>query len=147
MRHQPTEQEGKESLIGHAAEKAWEARQVYGQGSPGMSMENLEVLLQDRKFIRYPVQISYDAETLEEGETAHPQPIDPDNPSAGFVMFVHPSLKGNTEAVPLVVAYQLVTVNYGDIAGHEAAEHFGSILMGMDIESYYQQLCHITDNL
>ena len=147
QRHQPTEEEGKQSLVGHAAQKAWEARQAYGEGAPGMSMANLEVLLQDRKFIRYPVSISFDAASLEEGEAAFPHPIEENNPKAGFVMFVHPSLQGDDEAVASVVAYQLVAINYGDIAEHEAAEHFGSILMGMDVEAYYKKMCSITDGL
>jgi len=143
----PTEEDARQSLVEHAASKAWEARQVYGEGTPGMSMKNLLVLLQDRKFIRYPVTLAFDAEPLEEKEAAYPQPNEPDNPKAGFTMFLHPSLEGNDEAVALVVAYQLIAVNYGDIAEREAAEHFGSILMGMDIDSYYQKLCTITDNL
>ncbi len=129
------------------AQKAWEARQAYGEGEPGMSMANLEVLLQDRKFIRYPVSISFDTASLDEGEAAYPHPIEENNPKAGFVMFVHPSLQGDDEAVASVVAYQLVAINYGDIAEHEAAEHFGSILMGMDVETYYKKMCSITDTL
>jgi hypothetical protein len=147
QRHQPTEEEGKQSLVGHAAQKAWEARQVYGEGAPGLSMPNLEVLLQDRKFIRYPVRISFDASPLQDDEASFPHPIEEDSPKAGFVMFVHPSLQGNDEAVAMVVTYQLVAINYGDIAEHEAAEHFGSILMGMDVETYYRKMCAITDGL
>ena len=147
QRHKPTEEEGRQSLVGHASQKAWEARQVYGEGAPGMSMNNLSVLLQDRKFIRYPVQISFDATLLQEGESAYPHPIEEDNPKAGFVMAVHPSLEGDDEAVAIVVAYQLIAVNYGDIAELEAAEHFGSILMGMEVDTYYQKMCTITDGL
>lgn len=146
-RHQPTEEEGKQSLVGHAAQKAWEARQVYGEGAPGLSMKNLRVLLQDRKFIRYPVNIEFDASHLQEGETAFPQPIEENNPKAGYIMYVNPKLQMNDEAVALVVTYQLVAVNYGDIAEHESAEHFGSILMGMDVDTYYQKICTLTDSL
>lgn len=147
QRHQPTEEEGQQSLVGHAAQKAYEARQVYGEGGPGMSMKNLEVLLQDKKFIRYPVRIGYDASLLQEGETAYPHPIEEGNPKSGFLMAVHPALQGDDDAVAMVVAYQLVAVNYGDIAEQEAAEHFGSILMGMDVESYYRRMCQITDSI
>jgi len=147
MRHQPTEEEGRQSLVDHAAQKAWEARQIYGEGQPSMSMHNLLVLLEDRKFIRYPVKLIFDSAALEDKEAAHAQPIEKDNPKAGFLMHIHPSLKGNDKAVALLTAYQLITVNYGDIAEREAAEHFGSILMGMDIESYYQALCTIHDQL
>jgi len=146
-RHQPTEEESKESLVAHAAQKAWEARQVYGAGAPGMSLQNLEVLLQDRKFIRYPTTLRFDSTLLEEGEAAFAQALEEGNPKAGYVIAVHPSLQIDEESVAIVVAYQLVLINYGDIADREAAEHFGSILMGMDLESYYQKMCAITDRL
>jgi len=147
QRHQPTEEEGKQSLVGHAAQKAWEARQVYGEGSPGLSMKNLQVLLQDRKFIRYPVNIVFDTAHLQEGETAFPHPVKENNPKAGYIMYVNPALQYDDEAVAVAVTYQLVAINYGDIAEHESAEHFGSILMGMDVETYYQKICTITDTL
>jgi len=146
-RHKPTEEEGRQSLVDHASQKAWEARQVYGEGTPGMSLKNLMVLLQDRKFIRYPVTLQFDASALEESEAAFPHPLEKDNPKAGFILYVHPSLEGDDDAVAMVVAYQLIVVNYGDIAELEAAEHFGSILMGIDVETYYRKLCAITDGL
>ena len=43
-------------------------------------------------------------------------------------------------AVPLLVAYHLVRVNYGEIAGPEAAEVFGATLCGMDVDDYYAAL-------
>jgi len=146
-RHQPSEKESKESLVAHASQKAWEARQVYGDGDPGMDLKKFEVLLQDRKFIRYPTTLQFDSSLLEEGEAAFAQPLEEGNPKAGYVIAVHPSLQHDEASAVMVAAYQLVLINYGDIADHEAAEHFGSILMGMDVESYYQKMCNITDNL
>ncbi len=144
-RYQANEKDGRESLLGHASQKAWDARQVYGDGSPGMKFESLLTLMQDRKFIRYPVQLVFDDRLLEKGELAHPIPLDENDLKAGFVMYVHPAFEIDKEAVSLIVAYQLVIVNYGEIADRETAEHFGSILMGMDMESYYQKLCHYAD--
>ncbi len=146
-RHQPTEEESQESLVAHAAQKAWEARQVYGDGSPGMSLKNFEVLLQDQKFIRYPATLRFDASLLEDGEAAFAQALEEGDPKAGYVIAVHPSLQNDEESAVIAAAYQLVLINYGDIADREAAEHFGSILMGMDLETYYQKMCTITDHL
>jgi hypothetical protein len=147
MRHKPTEQEGRESLVAHAVEKALEARAVYGGLLPGLAMEALETLLCDRKFVRHPVRLDYDAGALDSGEFAHPDPVDPDDPSAGFIMHIHPAFEGRDDVIPLMVAYQLVTINYGDIAGHEAAESFGAALCGMATEPYYQTLCQLADSV
>ncbi len=145
MRHKPTEQEGRESLIAHAVEKAHEARDIYGSVLQGLTMEALETLLCDRKFVRHPVRLEFNAEALSSGEFAHPEPVSQDDPSAGYVMYLHPAFEGRDDVIPLMVAYQLVTINYGDIAGHEAAESFGAALCGMDIEPYYQTLCQLAD--
>ena len=44
MRHQPTEEEGRESLIAHAVGKALEARAAYGDGGVGLGMDALDLL-------------------------------------------------------------------------------------------------------
>lgn len=146
-RHQPTEQEGRESLITHALDKALEAREAYCVDGGGLTMDALNVLLCDRKFVRHPVRLEFDAAPLASGEFAHPEPIVQDDPSAGFIMFIHPNFEGADEIIPLLVAYQLVTINYGEIAGPEAAESYGAALCGLDTESYYQTLCQLSDSL
>ena len=142
-----SEQEGRESLVSHAAERAGEARSVYGGREPGLGMQQFEELLQDRRFIRYPVQLDFDGSSLEPGEFAYPEPVEEGNPSAGFVIHVHPEFQSKPAAVPLLVAYHLVRVNYGEIAGPEAAEVFGATLCGMAVDDYYAALCRHADLL
>ena len=146
-RHKPTEEEGRESLVAHAAEKGCEARRAHGGFLAGLSMTALETLLEDRKFVRHPVRLHYGIEGLQEGEFAHAEAVSGDDPSEGFVIHVHPVFIGQEDVIPLLVAYQLVTVNYGEIAGPEAAEAFGAALCGLEIEEYYQTLCQIADSL
>lgn len=147
MRHQPTEEEGHASLIDHAVAKAWEARREHAGVLAGLSMGALRALLDDRRFIRYPVELRFGTDGLLEGELAHVGQVDPSDPERGFVLHVHPALERDEDVVPLLAAYQLVRVNYGDIAGPEAAEAFGATLCGMPVEEYYQSLCQITDAL
>ena len=147
MRHKPSDQEGRESLIAHAVEKDLEARAAYGDGGTGLGMEALEVLLNDRKFVRHPVRLAFDAAELESGELAFPKSVSPDDPSEGFVMYIHPAFEGRHDVIPLLVAYQIVCINYGEIVGHEAAEAFGAALCGMEVETYYQTLCQLADSL
>lgn len=147
MRQRANEQDGRESLIGHAAERAAEARSVYGDSAPGLRMARLAALLEDRRFVRHPVRIDFDGSALEAGEFAYPEALDDGNPAAGFVIHVHPEFAARPEAVPLLVAYQLVRVNYGEIAGPEAAELFGATLCGMAVDDYYAALCRHADSL
>ena len=134
-------------MIAHAVEKALEARAVYADGAVGLGMEALEVLLNDRKFVRHPVRLAFDATELESGEFAFPKPVAPNDPSEGFVMYIHPAFEGRHDVVPLLVAYQIVCINYGEIVDHEAAEAFGAALCGMEVDAYYQTLCQLTDSL
>ncbi len=147
-RIRPTEEDGKRSLVEHAAGKAYEARQEYGiRLLPGLPLESLYALLEDRRFVRYPLRLFFAGEPLLEGEFAFIQAVESGNPASGFVLTVHPAFEGNDAVLPMLVAYHLVCVNYGDIAGSDAAEAFGATLMGMETEDYYQQLCQITDSL
>lgn len=147
-RIRPTEEDGKRSLVEHAADKAYEARQEHGINMlPGLPLESLDALLEDRRFVRYPVQIVFDADALQEGEFAFIQPKKSGSPAEGFILYVHPNFENNDAILPMLVAYHLVCVNYGEIAGPEAAEEFGAALMGMEVENYYQELCQISDSL
>ena len=146
-RIKPTEEDGKRSLIGHATEKACEARQIYGGPTPGLSPSALNALLEDNRFVRYPVRIAFDATPLQSGEFAFTQQNDPESPSAGFTLYVHPRFENDDTVLPMLVVYHLVSVNYGEIASAEAAEIYGSTLMGLDTETYYQELCRAADSL
>lgn len=147
MRHQPSEEEGRASLLDHATAKAWEARQAHGGLLAGLSMDALRAILADRRFIRHPVELRFGGDGLLDGELAHVAQVDPDDPARGFVLSIHPAFEQDEDIVPLLAAYQLVRVNYGDIAGPEAAEAFGATLCGMPIEDYYETLCQIADAL
>ena len=138
-----TPKAGQASLRDHIADKAAEARAAHG---PDFDPVTLAAFLDDRRFVRYPVRIAYDASRLQPGEFAHTEPID-DTPANGFVLWMHPSFEGDAERLPLLVAYHLVTVNYGDIATHEEAELFGSTLLGLEVEDYYERLCAAADSI
>ncbi|MCF6313113.1 MAG: hypothetical protein L3J39_11735 [Verrucomicrobiales bacterium] len=147
-RIRPTEEDGKRSLVEHAADKAYEARQEHGINLlPGLPLEALDAIIEDRRFVRYPMQLIFNRDPLKEGEFAYLQAVNQGVPNEGFVLFVHPQFEGNDDILPMIVAYHLVCVNYGEIAGPEAAEAFGAALMGMEVEDYYQQLCQIADSL
>lgn len=131
------------ALHDHIAAVASAAREEYG---PHLDLDAIQKILEDRSVVRYPVTLKFDAAPLQTGEFAFPEP-NGCHPSEGFTLFVHPRLESNSEAIPLLVAYQLVRINYGDVASHEEAEIFGSTLCGMDRDEYYERICTLADSL
>lgn len=103
-------------------------------------------MMDDRAVVRFPVGVRFDEGGLVPGEFAHAEPLD-DHASGGYCLFIHPSLEQRRELLPLVMAYFVPVVNYGDIAESEDCEAFGAALLGMDVEEYYERLCEIADCL
>ncbi|HHI80015.1 MAG TPA: hypothetical protein ENK02_08535 [Planctomycetes bacterium] len=141
-RFQPTEEDGKLALREHAKLRGMEARHKYGEIGP----ENLSALLKDPSVVRFPTILRFDAEPLEPGEFAFPSPLG-EKPGDGYCLFVHPFFQDRPEALPFLVSYQLVRINYGEVATHEDAEAFGAALLGLDQEEYYQEICRLADEL
>ena len=141
-RHIPNADEAKVALSDHVIDRALLARERHG---PDIDLPALEAILADRKVVRYPVELSYGADALEPGEFAFAEPLG-EHPSAGFRIWIHPRFQGDPR-VPLLVAYHLVVVNYGDIATAEDAELFGATLHAMERDAYYAVLCEAADAL
>ncbi len=138
-----TERDAQIALKDHLGEKAMSARLAHGMY---IDAEAILKMLDDATFVRYPVSIRFDAEPLEPGEFAVPIALG-DHPSAGFCLFIHPYFEHQPEAWPLLIAYHIPTINYGEIVSHEDAEHFGATLVGLDVDTYYQALCELADSL
>ena len=142
-RRRPTIEDGRRSLSEHVQTKALEARAIYG---PEVDWPALQRMLSDERYVRFPVTVVFDADTLEPGELAFVEQVGA-SPAEGYRLTVHPSFEHQPALLPLIVAYQLVVVNYGEIATHEEAELFGATLLGLDVEGYYQRLCLAADGL
>jgi hypothetical protein len=133
--------DAKKSLAGHLADRGAAIHAKYG---PHVGWAELQKILQDKECCRYPVEILFSGAALEDGEFAHPV-AKSDDPNDGYVMHVHPFFATEPAAVPALVLYQLVLVNYGDFASPEDAETFGAAVLGIDPEAYYDQLCEMAD--
>jgi hypothetical protein len=103
-------------------------------------------MLDDPNIVRYPVSIRFDDGPLQPGEFAMPIALG-DHPSKGFCLCIHPYFEQQPEAWPLLIAYHIPTINYGEIVSHEDAEHFGATLVGLDTDSYYQAICELADSI
>ena len=142
-RHQPTVDEGMQSLRAHVVQTALAARAAHG---PDIDLEATLRLLKDGRFVRYPVRVTYDADALGDDEFAWMRQDD-EHPRDGFTLIIHPRFAERRRILPLLIAYHLVVVNYGEIVTHEEAELFGATLLGLDQEDYYQTLCLAADSV
>lgn len=133
--------DARQSLTAHIAAKGREIREKYG---PNIGWSELQRILEDRTFVRYPCELAFDASALNDGEFAHPVQKG-ERPEDGFIMQVHPFFSVMPAQVPSLVLYQLVLVNYGGFASPDDAETFGSAALGLSRDEYYDALCEMAD--
>lgn len=143
MQERISGEDGKRALRDHVLERAHLARRKHG---PIIDDTAIMRILDDREIVRYPVGVRFDADALQAGEFAHAQPLG-DHPKQGFCLFVHPSFEPRRDMWPLLIAYHIPPVNYGDITEPEDCEAFGAALLGLDVEAYYTLLCEAADSL
>lgn len=138
-----TADDAKQSLTAHVETKGIEVFSKYG---PQLGWLDLQGLLTDRAYVRYPCDIVFDAEPLLPGEFAHPIQKG-ERPEDGFTMAVHPIFMMQLDLVPALVLYQLVALNYGEFASSDEAETFGAAALGLTRDEYYARLCDAADQL
>ncbi|MBM3853790.1 MAG: hypothetical protein FJ399_11645 [Verrucomicrobia bacterium] len=143
MARTPTAAEAKLSLTEHVTAKGVEIFAKYG---PRMGWPELQRLLEDRAYVRYPCTVVFDSAPLLPGEFAHPVQKG-GKPEEGFTMYVHPLFQADLGQVPALVLYQLVAVNYGEFAAADDAENFGAAALGLTRDEYYAGLCAQADRL
>lgn len=143
MATQLTAEGAQQSLTAHVEAKGIEIFLKYG---PQIGWGELQRLLSDRAYVRYPCEIVFDAARLNAGEFAYPEPKGT-LPEDGFTMFVHPVFMIDLARVPALVLYQLVAVNYGEFASSDDAETFGAAALGLTRDEYYAMLCACAEQL
>lgn len=138
-----TPEEGQRALLGHVVDKARLARQRHG---PDIDEGTMLRILLDPDIVRFPTVVRFDAAPLQPGEFAWPMPRG-EEPKDGFVLVVHPRFEGRADALPYLLAYHVVAINYLDVATHVEAEHFGAALFGLEVDQYYAIVCALADEL
>lgn len=139
-RPKPTEETGRIALRDHIREKALVA---LSRHSAPFDNNTAVRLTSDRDIVRYPTQLVYDGAPLEPGEFAFLSPKG-DDPIDGFVIYLRPDLADRPTDALRAVLYQIVRINYGDIATSSEAELFGSTAMGESVDDYYNALCQLS---
>lgn len=143
MNPRPTAEEAQQSLRDHVVAKATDARL---RRAGCIDRDEMMRLLEDRAVVRYPLGVRFDAEPLLSGEFACLESLG-DHPSDGFCLYIHPMFQGVDDLIPLLIAYYIPSVNYGEVASHVEAELFGATLLGIDVEEYYKILCSVADTV
>ena len=143
MNPHPTPQDAQQSLRDHVVAKALEARERNGNL---INRPKMLQLLEDRAVVRYPLGVRFDSESLQPGEFACLESLG-ERPADGYCLFIHPMFENVDDLIPLLIAYFIPSVNYGDVASHVEAELFGATLLGIELEEYYKILCSVADPL
>ncbi|MES9856858.1 MAG: hypothetical protein ABW166_09685 [Sedimenticola sp.] len=127
----------------HVIDKAKEIRTLYG---PVIDYPVVLRILEDRRCIRYPVKIEFVSEGIEPGLFAKTEPLS-ERLDDGYLISLHSHFENLPDQLPALILYQSVLVNYGDLATADDAELFGSAILGMDRDAYYEQIVTLTDAL
>lgn len=127
----------------HLIQKAHAARLKYGLY---IDAEVIVQMLSDSDVVRYPTTLHFDKSMLQPHEFGHAHPLG-FHSADGFALFIHPAFARHSEALPLLVAYHIPSINYGRVVDAEGAELFGATLVGMEAEAYYQALCELADSI
>jgi len=131
------------AITEHATEKA---RQIRARYDAPMTFEELLKVFNDRKSVRYPVEVRFTDQGIDEGLFAKTE-MRSETPADGFVIFIHDYYRDREDVLPALLLYQSVIVNYGDLATSHDAEVFGAGVLGMDREAYYELVCNACDEL
>ncbi|MBT4585233.1 MAG: hypothetical protein HOC93_09175 [Phycisphaerae bacterium] len=117
------------------------AKRSVEKHGPATTMEVLEQVIADRDVIRRETSWRFDNNLLEVGEFAMAIAQ-----GDGYVIAVHDSFRDDIEALPILIAYHLATVNYGEhVTEVGEAELFGASLLGMDVDVFYEKMCAFAD--
>jgi hypothetical protein len=134
---------GQQSLREHLAAQAEVARAKHGP----VTAAKLDALLQDLDCLRHPVRLVFEFGEMAVHQLAQPGVDWRDPERNGRVLYVRPGLRDRPELLPLVVAYMVPVINYGEVIGDEHCLLYGAALLGLDEDDYYQRLCALADSL
>jgi hypothetical protein len=148
------EAEIRNSFIRHSSELAKQIREKFGTN---IDYPILQEIMTNRKYVRYETKILFDSSQVESGLFANTQSkqVNPDEtmeeydqaPDMEYEIVLHEHFKNNPEQIVPLILYQIPVINYGDMATYEQSETFGSAVMGMDQEEYYQLICKLVDSM
>jgi hypothetical protein len=112
-------------------------------GGP-LSSNNLSRFLEGGDSLRYPTEILFSEEGLEEHQFAEPV-FYAGKSGQCCMLHIHPRYQNYPEAIPYLVAYMAAPINYGDSADGDLCEHLGAMLVKQEREEFYARVCQLAD--
>jgi len=106
----------------------------------------IQAIMKDPACVFHKTKMVFDDYPLQENEFAYMHQVD-QNPSKGFVLYMHPFFTDNEIILPLLMAYHFVVVNFGESAKASHAEQLGAGLNEMAVDEYYEKLCSFSDSI
>ncbi len=129
-----------DSLTSRLRDQAGEALERHGKFGPG----NLETFLSDSDSVRYPTRLVLEF-SAELGMHQFAQPEQDIQNPGGIMLCLRPVLGKRPDLLAFAVSYMIPVINYGKIIGDEHCLEYGSALMGLDKETYYQRICEVAE--
>lgn len=109
-----------------------------------LGVDNLHIFLQAEECLRYPTVLQFDGVDLEQHQFAQPELVTIDGQTA-CILHVREQYQPELEKQPYIVAYMACAINYGTAATPHLCELYGSTLLDMHIDTFYDTVCHIAD--
>jgi len=105
------------------------------------------MFLGDRDCLRYPTRLVFEFGEMALHQFAQPA-LDPRDPEGkGRVLYLRPALRRQPERVVQAVAYMVPVINYGDAVSDHHCLAYGAVLLGLEQEEYYPQICALADGV
>jgi hypothetical protein len=129
-----------DSLASRLSDQAGEALERHGKFGPG----NMEAFLNDPDTLRYPTRLVLEF-SAELGLHQFAQPEQDIQNPGGIMLCIRPVLGKRPDLLALAVSYMIPVINYGKIIGDEHCLVYGSVLVGLDKDTYYQRICEVAE--
>jgi hypothetical protein len=134
-----SEEHARQVLRDHITMVAKRSVEKHGHAT---NMRVMELVLADRDVIRRDVSWKFETALLQAGEFAVAVPSE-----EGYVIAVHEDFKTKQKVLPVIIAYHLATVNYGEhVIEAEEAELFGASLLGLEVDDFYNEMFQIAED-
>ncbi len=130
------------ALESHAVRAARRAREKLA-GPLGAG--NFDIFLQAEECLRYPTVLQFDGTGLDHHQFAEPELITTDDRKT-CILHVREHYERESEMHRYIVAYMACSINYGTAATPHMCELYGSTLLDMPIDAFYDAVCRVADH-
>lgn len=129
------------ALETHAVRAARRAREKL---AGPLGVDNLDIFLQAEECLRYPTVLQFDGAGLDHHQFAQPELVTTDGKKA-CILHVREHYERESEMHRYIVSYMACAINYGTAVTPHLCELYGSTLLDMHIDAFYDAVCRVAD--